>query len=371
LAIRELIFYAGELSDQEKVRDILVAIKTALQGERASPMPQSWPFSVGKLRESKNTEVRDLAVLLGVKFGDKTDLAETQTLAKDTSAEVPRREFALDALISTNAPHLKDLLLQLINDAALRGSAIRALASFDDPTIPPRLLGLYDKLPAAEREDVLQTLASRPKFALALLDAVAAKKVVRADLNTITVRQMLALKDKQVATRVEEVWGVLRPAAKDKSALMTKYKNLLTPESLKSADPRRGHEVFTKQCAACHKLFGEGGNVGPDLTGSQRANLDYLLENILDPNAIVPKEYQATIVTTSAGRTLTGIVKEENDKALTLQTANETVVVPKDEIDSRVQSKLSMMPEGIIDRMTIDEVRALVAYLGRATPLEK
>ena len=89
---------------------------------------------------------------------------------------------------------------------------------------------------------------------------------------------------------------------------------------------------------------------------------------MLDPSAVVAKEYQATVIATSAGRTITGIVKAENDKTLTIQTANETLTLPKDEIESRVQSKASMMPEGILEQMPIEEVRALVAYLGRSKP---
>ena len=120
---------------------------------------------------------------------------------------------------------------------------------------------------------------------------------------------MLALKNKQVADRVAEVWGTIRPVAERKAELTKKYRNLLTPESIKTADAAKGKALFVKNCASCHKLFGEGGNVGPDLTGSQRANLEYLLENVLDPSAVVAKEYQATVIATSAGRTITGIVK--------------------------------------------------------------
>ena len=107
----------------------------------------------------------------------------------------------------------------------------------------------------------------------------------------------------------------------------------------------------------------EGGAIGPDLTGSQRTNLDYVLENMLDPSALVPREYQVQIVLTDSGRTITGIVKEETDRALTMQTQNEVIVVPKDEIDSRRQSNVSMMPEGVIEQLRPEELRDLVAYL--------
>ncbi|HEX3315816.1 MAG TPA: c-type cytochrome, partial [Gemmataceae bacterium] len=350
-------------------RDVLHGIQAAFAGRRDQPMPAAWQETYPILAKSDSAEVRDASLQLAVLFGDARALDSIRSLIHDTSADKTRREKALQSLVFKMPTGLRETLDHLLDDAVLRPAAIKALARFDDPRIPPRLLVLYEKLSADEREDVRQTLASRPKFALALLDAVAKKHVDRADLNTVLVRQMLALKDKQVAARVAEVWGTIRPVAERKAELTKKYRNLLTPDSIKTADAAKGKALFTKNCASCHKLFGEGGDVGPDLTGSQRANLEYLLENVLDPSAVVAKEYQATVIQTSAGRTITGIVKSENEKTLTIQTANEILTLPKDEIEARMQSKASMMPEGILEQMPIEEVRALVAYLGRPTPL--
>jgi putative heme-binding domain-containing protein len=152
---------------------------------------------------------------------------------------------------------------------------------------------------------------------------------------------------------------------------MAKYKALLTPGYLQTADTAHGRAVFARTCAACHRLFDDGGAIGPDLTGSQRTNLDYVLENLLDPNAIVYDEYRVTVVETKDGRVVGGLVKQETDKALTLQTQNESVVVPKDEIASRTKSSISLMPEGLLANLKADEVRDLVAYLAspRQVPL--
>jgi putative heme-binding domain-containing protein len=128
-----------------------------------------------------------------------------------------------------------------------------------------------------------------------------------------------------------------------------------------------------KACASCHRLFGEGSDIGPDITGAQRTNLDYVLENVLDPSAIVPREFQVTVVTTTTGRTLSGVVKQETAAALTLQTQNEVVLVPKSDIESQTATKLSMMPEGLLEPLRLEEVRDLIAYLASPTqvPLAK
>jgi putative heme-binding domain-containing protein len=114
-------------------------------------------------------------------------------------------------------------------------------------------------------------------------------------------------------------------------------------------------------------LFGEGGKIGPDITGSNRANLDYILENILDPSAIVGKDYLMTIIVTMDGRTISGLIQKETDSAVTLRTINDTVVVAKSDIDERKLSPLSLMPEGQLNQLTPDDQRDLIAYLASPT----
>ena len=145
--------------------------------------------------------------------------------------------------------------------------------------------------------------------------------------------------------------------------MIAEYKGRLTGDVLASADRSRGRAVFSKTCAACHTLFDAGGKIGPELTGSQRNNLDYVLSNVLDPAAVLAKDYQMHQFVTSDGRVLSGIVKGEDDNAISVQTATELVVVPKAEIESRRETANSMMPDGLLPSLSADEVRDLVGYL--------
>ncbi len=126
--------------------------------------------------------------------------------------------------------------------------------------------------------------------------------------------------------------------------------------------------MFEKTCAGCHQLFDAGRLVGPNLTGSQRNNLDYVLENVLDPSAVVGRDYRLTTIATADGRVLTGIVTEETAESLTLKTPKEDVLLAVSEIEARKQSRLSMMPEGLFDKLSDEEIRNLVAYL--ASPVQ-
>jgi putative heme-binding domain-containing protein len=145
---------------------------------------------------------------------------------------------------------------------------------------------------------------------------------------------------------------------------MHKYKSLVPPAALEKADRAHGRAVFAKTCANCHALFSEGGKIGPELTGAQRANPEYLLTKLLDPNAVVVQDYQMSIIETTAGRVINGIVIKDLDKTITIQTQNEQITLPKSEIQERKKSQLSMMPEGLLAPLSDVEVRDLIAYLG-------
>jgi putative heme-binding domain-containing protein len=281
----------------------------------------------------------------------------------DRSSSTLARTAALRVLLRRGQPDLLPILQKLLDDTNLRSEAIRGLAGFDDKNTATMLLEAYSTLTDSEKEDAVQTLASRPAWALTLLDAIESGTVPRRDVSVFVARQMQGLGDKRIGKRLAEVWGQLQPASARRDELTAKYKALLTEEHLAKADLPHGRLLFAKNCASCHKLYDDGGDVGPGLTGSQRSNLDYLLENILDPSAVMPNEYRMSVLQLDSGRTINGIVTQETDKAVTIRTANEAIVVPKDEIEERTVSKLSIMPEGILDKLTEKEAQDLIAYL--------
>jgi putative heme-binding domain-containing protein len=298
-----------------------------------------------------------------VLFGDRDAIAALRKTAADPQADEAARRTALQTLTATQAPELPALLRELITDPTMRGPALRALAAVGDPGTPALILKHYPSFTDAEKADAVATLASRPAYALALLDAMERGDVPRRDLSAFTVRQLLALKDPRLTERITRVWGSIRPTSQDKTALMARYLGLVPPDALKKADRSHGRLVFSRTCASCHTLFGEGGKIGPDLTGGQRNNPEFVFSKVLDPSAVVARDYQVTVVMTTNGRTLTGIVKQETDKTLTLQTPNELVTLAKADIEERQRSPQSLMPEGQLVPLSDADVRDLFAYL--------
>ncbi len=355
----------ASVDDAARQLEMLSGLSAALAGQRNVSAPRGWGEVETKLAASPNVAVRTLAQTLSLTFGSQTALAALRKTLADTSAEAPARRASLDALVGVKDSELPPLLRELLRDAALRGPSLRALATYNDPLTPDAILAAYGSLDAAQKRDALNTLVSRPAFAKPLLAAIASEKISAKDLTADVVRQLRGMKDADVQQQLTRAYGTFRETSADKKAEMEKYRAIYRAGYSQPGEAGRGRVIFNRTCAQCHTLFDSGGKVGPDITGANRSDVNYLLENILDPNAVIPNEYRVSNVETKDGRSLTGIIKKQDDKSLTIATANETVVLPRNEIETQQQSELSMMPEGLLAALSDQEFRDLIYYLTR------
>jgi len=356
----------AEVNEPGKQIDMLAGLSAALKGQRSVAMPKGWDVVESKLTASANADVRSLAQSLSLTFGSEKALAALHQILKDASAVVAARRAALDSLVSVKDSELPSILQTLLGDAGLRGPALRALGGFNDPQTPGAVLAAYSKLDATHKRDALNTLASRPAFAKPLLTAVESMQVDKADLTADVMRQLRSLKDDGVRQQLTALFGTFRESSADKKAEMDKYRRIYGAGGSQPGNASQGRLVYNKVCVQCHTLFDTGGKVGPDITGANRTDLAYLLETIIDPNAVIPNEYRTSEVETKDGRSLTGVVKIMGDKSILLQTANELVTIPRDEIESQRQTELSMMPEELLAPLSDQEVRDLLYYLSRS-----
>jgi putative heme-binding domain-containing protein len=344
-------------------RDMLSGTLDALRGRKQVPRPEGWGGAFAGLLTTSDPDVLEQTLLLALALGETKAIAALRLSLADRGTPLDIRKRALTALVERRVPGLSQELHTLLDDHSLRGAAIRALAAYQDADTPRTILSRYQTLSESERDDAIATLSARPSWALALLAAVAMKTVPRQDLNATIARQLQALGDPQVAKRLEAVWGTVRPTSTEKTSLMAKYRGILGDDNQPGADPARGRNIFNRTCLQCHRLFDSGGDVGPDLTGSDRANPSYILENVLDPSAAVAHEYTLTNIATTDGRLLSGIIREQNERSFTIQTANERIVLPREDVEALKPSSVSMMPEGQLERLTPQEIRDLFAYL--------
>ncbi len=363
VAVAELIDQARAAEDWMAQADVLTGMADGLRGRRKAPRPTGWKELADRLEGHAEGSVRDRVRELGVVFGDGRALEEVRRLALDDSAPLDGRREALQTLIDNRPPDLRAVCERLLRVRFLNATAARGLALFDDPEIGKSLTSQYRTFHPSERPAVLDTLVSRRSFARALLEAMAANKVPPADLTAFHVRQIKSLNDPELDRRLAEVWGSSRDSRPERQAIVARLKTQLAPDALSGADPGRGRALFKTSCSACHTLYGQGGQVGPDLTGSGRSNLDYLLENIIDPGATVTADYRMVVVAMRDGRVLNGLIKAKNERTLTLQTQNESIVVEQSEVEALKPTTDSLMPEGLLDTLKEAEIRDLFAYL--------
>ena len=344
--------------------DLLGGLADGLGGRRKVTPPPAWAIVSPALAQSVDETVRKLTRELAVVFGDGRAAEELRTLVSNPAADTTARRRALEALLQSRADGLLPILQRLLTERDLAPDAVRGLAALGDPTTAQLLLKSYAGLPSnAARAEVINTLASRPAFAIALLDAVQNHAVPRTDVGPFQVRQMRSFDQDAINRRLTEFWPELRPLSGEKLAQLARYRQLLTPEKVAAANAAQGRQLFNQACGVCHTLYGEGGKIGPDLTGADRKNLDYLLDNILDPSGVVPEGYRVSVLNLKDGRVLNGMVVARTERALTVQTVTEKIVIERGEVEAIADSQLSMMPEGLLEAYDADQVRALVAYL--------
>jgi putative heme-binding domain-containing protein len=356
-----LVQVLGTSDDAQFHLDILKGMSDGLKGRRRVTMPAGWEEIAAKLSKSPNAQVRELVQSLSVTFGSASALAALKQTLADSKADPKARQAALDALLAAREPGLAASLQVLLKDPAIRAGALRGLAAYEDARTPESILEVYPSLSATERKDALNTLVSRAAFAKPLLAAVGSKSVPAKDLTADLVRQLRQFKDADLNALVTRLWGAVRDSDAEKLADIARFKKLIT--SRPPGDAPKGRAVFSRVCQQCHTLFDAGGKVGPEITGSNRGDLDYILLNIVDPNAVIPNEYQTWNLETKDDRAITGIVKEQNDNAVTIVTANETLVIPRAEVASLQRGQLSMMPEGLLQALTEEDICNLIAYL--------
>jgi putative membrane-bound dehydrogenase-like protein len=359
-AAAQALAAAGDAQGKIMVLEELLA---GIRDQRKLKMPEGLESQLAALASSDSPRLRELSRSVALAFGNVAPASEWIQILNNPVATVRERTEALDALAASRDGGLARQIVQLLADPPMRGAAIRAAALLGDPVAATALVENYQIFNDDEKRDALNTLSSRAGFAMILLDAVETKRIASSDIGAFVARKLDGFKDAKISARLEALWGSVRETSSDKLRKMNELKSRLSPEVLAAADRSRGREVFSRTCQQCHTLFGTGGQVGPDLTGSNRSQLDYLLSNVVDPNAVVGKDYLATIVWMKDGRLVTGIQKSETKSSITLQTENERIVLARDDIDDMKLSEISTMPEGLVDAMPFDQLRDLVAYV--------
>ncbi len=346
---------------------------TALSNLPPVEKPEAWGDAKAKGKSfGGHPEAQDVMSRLGARFGDAEFFPKWRQIVKNEKAKQADRIDAIELLTIGNDPELGTLARDALAFPPLRPAAVAALRQAPGLDTARALVEILPKLPLKQRNEAINLLATRPEMALVLLEAVDSKKLEPSLVSPVMLAQFERFENEKVTALVDKNWvrgGAEIDLAKLSSEI-EKWKNRLNPKVMEKADAARGRQVFTTTCGTCHQLFGEGIALGPDLTGSNRSDLGYLLENVLSPSSVVAKDYMLNVFTMKDGSTLSGMIRSETPEFVTLSMPGGAQTdVKKSEIEKHEEVPQSLMPAGLFDTLPLPHVADLVKYLGSANQI--
>jgi putative membrane-bound dehydrogenase-like protein len=313
------------------------------------------------------------SIAFGVRQGRAEAIAQGLTLVQNSKAPIPQRVEMIEIFSEAKQPACIGPLLTTLQAAepeAIQAAALGALQSYPDEAIGSqvveRLPGMSERL----RDAADAMLASRRQWGRQFLLAVDAGKAQPDSVKPATLRKLLLHHDDKIADLVHKHWGEVK--GETTAQMLADINRLSKVVSEGKADPYAGKQLFIAKCATCHMLHGQGGNVGPDLTPYKRDDVPQLLLHVINPSAEIREGYENSVVMTKSGRVLTGIVTEKNDRVMVLRTAEgQQVVQPRDDVESIEVNGTSLMPEGLLQGISDQQVCDLFAYLRSGQPLNE
>lgn len=345
-------------NNSNNVVPILQGMRDGLDERIDLKAPKNWSMVAQKLKLKKG-EVAKLSTLISQRFGETDATQNFLTLLKNSKSSIAQRKEALNYLATAKRVELKNELPILFNQIPLRMDVISAIANYNEDHLGTLLINNYQELTVLEKRRAIETLSSRPKYGWQLTQALKKQTIPKSDIPAYTARQLLRV----VGSGFIEYWGPIDQEQSLEKAYV-KYRNMLTPAAIIEANVAKGEAVFQKSCGSCHKMFGNGGNIGPELTGSNRSNLEYFLYNVLNPSGEIQDDYKLVVVTTRDGRTYSGNIIAENERQVTMRmVGKESSKINKSDIQSREVMPTSLMPVGILETIQENEVLDLVKYM--------
>jgi len=306
---------------------------------------------------------------LGIRQGNAGAIGKAIKVIADPKANIQEQLVYIKLMGETKQASAVPTLLRTIQAAgassALKQTALQALQYFDAPEIGTKVVIAYAQFRSDEgiRSAAIDLVSSRAVWAVAFLNAIEQTKTIKkTDVSETVARRLKLLKDPQIAERVNRLWPNVKLASSaEKNESIMKYVKIIKsgPGNL-----QKGKVLYLNNCGPCHRLFDGGGNIGPDLTGYDRDNMNSMLLNIIDPNADIREGYVIHKIVTTDGRTLEGKIISRNGDAITVQPlAGKNIVLSAAQVKEMKAQQVSMMPERILDHLSEQEVRDIFTYI--------
>jgi putative heme-binding domain-containing protein len=354
-------------------KHMLRGLLSSITKHGAQPMPQAWKTMMAQVARDGTQNSQLLVAQLSTLFGDKQSIAALRALVDNDTLLIAKRVYALESLLQVPDAVTVELLHSLVQQGnaagdseGLRLAALRALINRNDETTPSVLLQRYAEYSDAAKQAAIDVLVTRQEYVKQMLTAMETDVIDKADISSFALQQLRSFDLSDLTDRIAKIWPVESGVSK-RAVEIARLKGLLSSEFIAQGNAEQGRLIFERTCVRCHTLFSEGGRVGPDLTGSGRKNVDYLINNLTDPSAVIDPAYRLTTIITTQGRLLSGYITYQDDRAVVIRTQQSAVKLAMNDIDEMATQKRSMMPDGMLQVFSDDQIRDLFLYLGGAT----
>lgn len=354
--LEKLVALIGK--DGPNTEALMAGMLSGMEGRTDLKMPANWKTVSEKMAKSGGKK-QTMAMEISGLFGDAEATQRALATLKDKNSPLDQRRKALQTLAAQQQKALPAEIPSLLKEPALKKDAIRSIAAFDSEALGKLLLESFPGFSPDEKLEAMQTLSSRSRYGNMLTQEIKTKKIAKSEVPASVARQLLRV----VGSGFIEVWGPIESVPSNQAAY-DKYRAMVSPQALAGADLKTGKTVFAKSCGSCHKMYGEGGIIGPDLTGSNRTDPEYILMNVLEPSFEIQDDYKMVVINTRDGRTYSGNIISENERQVAMRiVGQDQLLINKSGILSREVTDVSMMPTGLFENLNPKEIADLMGYL--------
>ena len=350
--------------DEEAEQLLMTGIQLAFQGTTMPPLPEKLSKQLDEF--ARNAGQNDL--LLRLQRGDKEAIKEASAQIRNRESDPVERVSLAAAFGSVGDPSVVPTLLATLSldqESTLKRVSLQSLANYDSDQIPKTILGRYGSTLPSEhhvRSTADRVMAGRLSWARMFLEKIDLAHIKARDISPDVVQLLLQHKDPDINKKVAQHWPNLIPkTSAENQKEIARIKSILSKDTGNEA---AGKTLYQQRCMVCHKLFGEGGIVAPDLTGYERHNLDFWLPGIIDPSLEIREGFANYIVKTTDDRVLIGMISDQNPQSVTLRdAASQTTTIPRSSIANLEATPTSLMPPGLLLGLSDQQLRDLFAYL--------
>lgn len=306
------------------------------------------------------------AALLAVSWGDTRGLQQIRRslAARDVPAEL--RLKGLNALIATKDDRALPSVATILTDKSelpeFKSQVMLVVGRIDDPKVADVMLGEFARMEPDLQSKAVELLTQRANWARQLLIAIGDKKIPATVINLNQARRLKDLKDEELTKLLTTHWGQVREGRDpNREQYIASMKALIRKSP---GDPLAGEKAFKKVCAQCHKMYGEGAEVGPDITRNGRNDFTQLLSNVFDPSLVIGAGYRSYTVITNSGRVLNGLLAEDSPQRVVLKVqGGKQEVIARSDLDEFKVNEISLMPEQLEKQLSPQEIVDLFAFI--------